>query len=223
MKRLTLLACLAAMLPLVPAASAQDDATGPGKVAVGIGAQFWAPKALDDFMDEPALWGADLLVRVRPVRYFGIDLRAGAVGAWASETYWYDGYRYDGDVTFTCVPLEFGAVLMLPLGDSLTLYGGGGGGYYTYDCDIEISPGHRHHRYRSWKIDESVDMENDFGWYALAGLEVRLCPHLSLYAEARYTSTEISISHPDDYDFPVEESDFDMSGVGARAGLMFDF
>ena len=71
--------------------------------------------------------------------------------------------------------------------------------------------------------DESVDMENDFGWYALAGLEVRLCPHLSLYAEARYTSTEISISHPDDYDFPVEESDFDMSGVGARAGLMFDF
>lgn len=224
MKRLTLLACLAALLPLGPAASAQDGDTAPGKVAIGIGAQFWAPKALDDFMDESALWGADLLVRIRPVRYFGIDLRVGAVGAWASESYWYDGYRYISDVAFTCVPLELGAVLMLPLGDSLTLYGGGGGGYYTYDCDMEIGHGrHHHHYYRSWEIDERVDMDSDFGWYALGGLEVRLCPHLSLYAEVRYTSTETSISHPEDYDFPEEESDFDMSGVGARAGLLFDF
>ena len=87
-------------------------ATGPGMVAVGIGAQFWAPKALDDFMDEFALWGADLLVRVRPVRYFGIDLRVGAVGAWASESYWYDGYEgsFDPDmpetITLDCFPSQ---------------------------------------------------------------------------------------------------------------------
>lgn len=221
MKRLTLLACLAAVLQLVTAAAAQDGATDPVVVAVGIGAQFWSPKALDDFMDEAALWGGDLLVRVRPVRYFGIDLRAGVVGAWASKTYCYDNYRFDCDVDFTCVPLELGAVLMLPLGDSLTLYGGGGGGYYTYDCDMEISLGHRH--YSSWEIDERVDLDNDFGWYALGGLEVCLCPHLSLYAEVRYTSTETAISHPGHYLFPEGANDFDMSGVGARAGLLFDF
>ena len=220
MKKLTVLACLAAMLALVPASMAQERTHSVFNI--GLGAQFWSPKELDDFLDKDNMWGGNLLIRIRPVQYFGIDLRAGASAAWTSDTYhYYDGESVDEDVTLGCVPLELGAVLMLPLGDTLTLYGGGGGGYYTYDCDLDISQGHRQHR--SWKIDESVDMDNDFGWYALGGLEVRLCPHLSLYAEVRYTSTETSISHPEDYDFPEEKSDFDMSGVGARAGLIFDF
>lgn len=219
MQKLTALACLAAMLALVPASMAQERTHSVFNV--GLGAQFWSPKELDDFMDEDAMWGGNLIIRIRPVQYFGIDLRAGASSAWSSETYRYYGETMDEDLTLGCVPLELGGVLMLPLGDTLTLYGGGGVGYYYYRCKWEVSYNVHHHR--NWDIDEDVDMEDDVGWYALAGATIRLCPHLSIFLEGRYTGTETSLSHPEDYDVSDEENSFDMSGVGIQAGLMFDF
>lgn len=225
MKNWKTFACALALLAAVPAAMAQEE--GDWSVFnLGIGAQYWHGKDLGEFKGD-GMFGGNLTIRIRPVKYLGIDLRVGGEAAWISETYGEGDYKYDEDVVLMCAPAEAGLVLMLPVGDVLTLYGGGGAGYYYYDLDYDLDEHHKHRSYRrhrsGWSYSEDIDMEDDFGWYAVAGLNIQLCRHLSLFAEARYTSTKTSFKHPGDYDVEDEENEFDMSGVGAHAGFMFDF
>lgn len=208
MKKMKLLACLLA-LSTVAAASAF---AAPG-FSLGLGVQYWDAEDAD-LLDEDGMWGGSVLMRVRPCDYLGIDFRLGGLGIWDSSKWREGGTKYEVDSTFLCCPFEIGLVGMLPLSDVLTLYGGPGVGYYYYDIDIEKSSKHHHHYHSDWT--EHIRLEDDFGWFAVAGLNVKLAPCLSLFGEVRYTETETSMKDNKNWKF-------DASGVGGQVGIMFDF
>ncbi len=216
MKSAKLIACLLALLAAAPAVRADD---GYAVFNLGLGAQYWDAKDIDstwDF-DSDGMWGGNIIIRIRPVKYLGIDLRGGGIVNWDGESYkGSDGRRYHEDETFTCVPLEVGLVAMLPLGDVVTLYGGPGAGYYYYNFNYSShSSRHGHHYHK--EFDEDIKLKHDFGWYALGGLNIQLCPHFSLFGEVRYTDTETEFKD-------IEDSPkIDCSGIGFQAGMMFDF
>lgn len=211
MKFTRLTACI---LAIAAATSAMPElAHGSSTFNLGVGFQYWDAKAADKF-DEDGMGGVNVIARLQPAEFYGIDFRFGASGVWDSDTYHVDGQKYKTDATFTCYPVEAGLVLTLPLGDSITLYAGPGVGYYYYDIDIEKSHKHGHH-YHSDKT-KHIKVDDDFGWYALGGLSVRLATHLSLFGEVRYTDTETCLKDDDSVKF-------DCRGVGVQAGLMFDF
>ncbi len=212
MKYWKLTACMLALTVATAAMPALGQDTHP-VFSLGIGAQYWEPKDIDE-LDEDGFWGANLIARIQPSKYFGIDIRLGGSGVWDGDTYYVDGRKYETDVTFMCCPFEAGIVLMLPLGDVVTLYAGPGVGYYYYDIDIETTSKHGHHYHSEWS--DHIELEDDFGWYVVGGLKIQLAPHVSIFGEARYTDTKTSLK-----DFDSVE--FDCSGVGFQAGIMFDF
>jgi opacity protein-like surface antigen len=212
MKYSKLTACLLALTIVTGVIPAFGQNTHPA-FSLGIGAQYWEPKDIDD-LDEDGFWGANLIARFQPSAYFGIDLRAGGSGVWDGETYYVGGTKYETDVTFMCCPFEAGVVFMLPLGDVVTLYAGPGVGYYYYDIDIETSSKHHHHYHSEWS--EHIELEDDFGWYAVGGLKIQLASCFSIFGEVRYTDTKTSLKH-------FDSAEFDCSGIGFQGGIMFDF
>lgn len=213
MKTRKILACLLALVTVAGAATAL--ASDYSTFNFGFGGQYWLAKDIDDF-DTDGLWGGNLIFRIRPIKYLGIDIRTGFSGNGEGESYRYGGRRYESDITFECVPVEAGLLLMLPVGDVVTLYGGPGAGYYWYNINInEHSTRHGHH-YRK-EYDKDIDLEDDFGWYALAGVNFQLCPHFSIFGEARYTDTDTKLEDVDDAE------KIDCSGVAFQIGFMFDF
>ena len=209
MKSWKLMACALAFAAASTAAIAQTSSP----FGLGIGVQYWDAKDVDT-LDKDGLFGGNLIFRIRPVDYLGFDVRVGGSGVWEGKSYRVDGVKYERDVTFYCVPVELGLVLMIPLADFATIYGGPGVGYYYYDIDIETSSKHHHH-YHSERT-EHVKLDDDFGWYAVAGLQLHLSSNFALFGEARYTDTETSLRHSDG-------PDFDCSGFGVQAGFMIDF
>ena len=205
-KTTKIIACLLALLFLAGTAVAQ-------KISLGLGAQYWNGKDLDYF-DGNGMWGANFIARFAPLQYLGIDLRTGAMGVWDGESYRFEGEKYETDVVFTCLPFEAGLVLMLPLSDKVTFYGGPGIGYYYYDLDIKTSSKHHHH-YHS-EHTEHIKLEDDVGWYAVAGMTIKISRHFSIFGEGRYTDSETSVKHH-------KSEKIDCSGVGGQVGVMFDF
>ena len=213
MKTRKLLACLLALVTVAGAATAM--ASDYAVFNLGIGGQYWDAKDIDDF-DTDGMWGGNIIFRIRPIEYLGIDIRGGFSGNSDGESYRVDGRRYESDVTFECVPLEIGLVGMLPVGNVVTIYGGPGVGYYWYNLNLhEHSTRHGHH-YRK-EYNEDIDLEDDFGWYALAGVNFQICRHFSLFGEVRYTDTDTKVEDVDNAE------KIDCSGIGFQIGAMFDF
>lgn len=211
MNKAKLATCLLAAAALAGATTAFGGNTST--FSMGLGVQYWDTKELDTF-DEDGFWGANIIARVMPSDIVGLELRFGGSGVWKDKTYYYNGKKYETDATFTCCPIEAGVVLMLPIDKTFSLYGGAGVGYYIYDIDIKTSSKHGHHYHSEW--DRHISVDNDFGWYGVAGLKINLGSPVSLFAEARYTDTETNIKHE-------EDRKFDCRGVGVQAGVMFDF
>lgn len=208
MKKTKLLVCLLALTTI--AAGALAEHTG---FSLGLGVQYWDAKDAD-LLDEDGLAGGGLILRYCPVEYAGIDLRVGGAGVWDGKKWREDGVKYEADATFYCVPVEAGLILKIPLGDALTLYGGPGVGYYYYDIDVELHSRKGHHYHSEYS--EHIKLEDDFGWYAVAGLTINLAPNVAIFGEGRYTDSETKLKHSDG-------GEFDASGFGAMAGLMFNF
>jgi opacity protein-like surface antigen len=199
-------ACLLVLLFIAGTAVAQT-------FSLGVGAQYWNGRDLDEF-DGNGMWGGNLILRFSPVKYLGIDLRAGASGVWDGESYRIDGQKYKTDVIFSCLPFEAGLLLLLPVNDRVTFYGGPGVGYYHYDLDIKTSSKHNHH-YHSEHTDH-IKLEDDVGWYAVAGMTIKVSHHFSVFGEARYTASETKLKHD-------KSAKIDCSGAGGQVGIMFDF
>lgn len=210
---LTLLTLLLAAPALPASAQAQDKEFSA--FSLGLGLQYWHARNMD-ILDKDGMGGANLFARFRPAKHLGFDLRVGCSGVWDGDKYRSGDTHYETDVVFLCVPVEVGVLGLLPLGDSLTLYAGPGVGYYWYDIDIKTtSRTHRHHTYHT-EWSEHVKLKDDIGWYAVAGLDFRLMPWLSLFAEARYTDSETNVKHE-------KSAKIDCSGVGGQIGLLFNF
>ena len=206
---LSLLLLAAVALP----AFAQEAEPAP-VFSLGMGLQYWHADDMD-ILDKDGMGGANLIARYRPIPYLGFDFRVGCSGVWDGDKFrGANGRRYETDVTFLCVPVELGVLGMLPVGKSVTLYAGPGVGYYWYDIDVKTTSKHHHHYHTEW--NEHVKLDDDFGWYAVAGADWRIVPCLSLFAEARYTGTETNIRHD-------KSAEIDCRGFGGQIGVFFDF
>ncbi|MGD9872646.1 MAG: outer membrane beta-barrel protein [Kiritimatiellia bacterium] len=99
------------------------------------------------------------------------------------------------------IPVEAGLAIDFPLGEQVTLFAGGGGGYY-------ISPEY-----------DDVDMDDEVGYYGVAGVEIMLSEYIALFAEAKYTAVEFDGAEVEDLDIEFDD-DAEMKGLGVNAGVM---
>jgi len=114
------------------------------------------------------------------------------------------------------IPVEGDLVLQLPLGEKAgCLYGGGGGGYYVlpeYDLVEYDGPGGTH----------KYDLDDTFGFFAVAGLQLNLGDNAALFAEVQYRVVEVEGAEVDGEE--VEFSDnwvVEFTGLTGSAGLLF--
>ncbi len=106
-------------------------------------------------------------------------------------------------------PLEFGLLYSIPAGENMEPYIGVGGGYYLMDGDVK---------------GYDADVDDEFGFYLSAGLEVILSRSKAQYGQ---TTTKLFLEamyrFVDVNDMKVSGSgldDADLSGLGAQAGLL---
>jgi opacity protein-like surface antigen len=96
-------------------------------------------------------------------------------------------------------PFEAALSLALPVGP-LRPYVGAGGGYYRFEPDIG-------------------DSEDEYGWFAMVGVEAELAAPLSVFAEARWLSLEATIDDVVD-DVKSVDRDYNADGLGFNVGAM---
>lgn len=118
------------------------------------------------------------------------------------------------DVTLEVTPLELGLTMNISSESGAHVYIGGGGGYYMLESDLELADG--------TKVESDVD--DEWGWYALAGLEIPFSDNLSLVGEAIYRQVEGTVKEDDpDFDNITDDVSLDLSGFGANVGVVFKF
>lgn len=102
-------------------------------------------------------------------------------------------FRFD-DADLNVIPLEVGALVGLGV-----LYGEIGGGYYIMDADY--------------------DVQNNWGWYALAGVTLGKGAK-GLFGELKWTSLTSDIDNVD-VDLGDVPNSIDAGGVGVNVGISF--
>lgn len=113
------------------------------------------------------------------------------------------------EATLEVIPVEAALLVKLPLDQNFNAYVGGGGGYYFADAEFKAPGG-----------TADVDIDDEFGFFALGGVEIMLSDTLSIFGEAKYTWVEFEEAEFEDAEFEI---DLDMTGFGANAGLLFKF
>lgn len=103
-------------------------------------------------------------------------------------------FEFENGDTLEVIPAEVGLVFHVPMGDQLRLYAGGGAGYYFMDMD-------------------DADVDDEVGFYAVAGIEITVAEGIGLFAEAKHTWLEIE--KVDDLD-----ADIKLDGIGANVGAI---
>ena len=154
-------------------------------------------------------------------RPFELDLRLSGFGASDSrDITTEEGQRFENDVTIVSMPLEANLLVNLPLGGNLSLYGGPGLGYYLFD-------GQSNSHLNGEETVYDIEVDDEFGCYALAGLRFRFSSHLAAFVEGKYTWIETSIEKATDVrrDIGIDwvEQELDFSGLAVNAGLLFTF
>jgi len=115
----------------------------------------------------------------------------------------------DGTDEESLIPLEAGLVIEFPIAEQLTLYAGGGAGYFI-SPEYEVDDG------MGGEVD--VDLDDEVGYYAVAGAELKLNESVAIFAEAKYTAVEFDGAEVEGIDVDFEDSE--MKGLGVNAGLM---
>ncbi len=107
-----------------------------------------------------------------------------------------------GDLDLEAIPVDVGLEFGGELSDSISLYVGGGVSYYFL------------------KLDGVGDVDDEIGWYASAGLDIRLSERVSLFGEALWRGIEGTVED-DDLDEITGDVDLDLSGFCFHVGLLF--
>jgi hypothetical protein len=170
-------------------------ALGTGAVwanGVGVLSSYWTPADADGGFG----WGGKLQVDFG--KYVGLELRG---------TYFADMSEDLGPVNLDLevIPIEADLIGKIPLGSVVRLYAGGGGGYYMLDVKLDHG--------------DSLDVDDELGWFAVAGIELAPVENLALFAEFKYTGIKGTVKN-DDIDNIVSGTDLDLSGPGANVGVM---
>ena len=164
---------------------------------LGIFGSYWDSKDAGD------TYGGGALLRLPVNPTTSQDIR----GSYFEFTERFEGMRTDWEI----IPVEAALLIHLVTNPGFTLYAGGGGGYYFADATIRGVDG-----------NDRMDIDNEFGYFALAGLRLRLSPNMSLFAEAQYRWIDFDQAkfRGDDEKFDI---DLKMDGFGANAGLLLRF
>ena len=222
-KFLSLLAALLLSAPLLPAAQPDDPAPKAPLSRFSLGAflSYWNASDLDD-LDLDGAFGGGLVGQFRLARLLALELRLSGFAAGSDDDVFVPGEGwYDTDTTLVAAPLEAGLVAFLPLGDKLSLYGGPGAGYYFFDGEIRSEQG-------PIDITCDLDLDDEPGFYLLAGARAQLARNAALFCEAKYTWVETSLSLdrllPDSLPaLDLDDEDIDFSGLSLQAGMLFTF
>lgn len=120
------------------------------------------------------------------------------------------------DSELEVIPVEAALSFRTNIADTFAVYVGGGAGYYFVDG--EMSDG-------GTTLD--VDIDDEIGFFAQAGIEIGLGANLSLIGEVQYVWLEFDKAELSSSDAPGEKLDIDvdlkMDGLRANAGLLFRF
>ena len=216
--------CCAVWLGLAALAPARagtpPPAVPPEPFSLGAFASYWELSGLDG-LDVAGAPGGGIVGHFRLPAPFAVELRLSGYAARDSRTIVAaDGAAIDNRVTIVAMPLEMNVLVEWPLGEVLRLYGGPGAGFYLFDGQ---SNNHRDGKETVYDIE----VDDEFGAYALAGLRAQLFPRLAVFVEARYAWIETSVEKATDVrtdigiDWVAQTLDF--SGFAANAGLLFTF
>jgi len=158
---------------------------------LGVFGSYW------DTKDADSGWGAGAKFQLEVIPNICVEARG---------TYFPDFGKSSGDdPKLNVIPAEADAIIKFPISDMLVPYVGGGAGYYMFDIDNNDSA-----------VDISVD--DEFGFFALAGVEVGLSKQVSLFAEGKYTWLDVTAKASGGG--MSESEDASMNGFGGNAGLM---
>ena len=105
------------------------------------------------------------------------------------------------DIDLEVIPIEAGVTVNI-LGSEAPykIYVGGGVGYYMLDTD-------------------AGDLDDEAGWYGLAGIQVPLGESVSVFAEGVWRQIE-GTAEGDDIDELVEDVDIALDGLGGNVGII---
>ncbi len=108
------------------------------------------------------------------------------------------------DSSASMVPVEGLALLQLPLGERLRLYGGVGVGYYMFDVD-------------------TAELEDAVGYFPVGGIEFAL-QRFKVFGEVRWLLLSPDVDAAgEELEGLTEGDSADVDGVGANVGIGFDF
>jgi opacity protein-like surface antigen len=107
------------------------------------------------------------------------------------------------DFEVKAIPLEAGLVFKFAPGERFTPYIGGGAGYYLLDTN-------------------RGDIDDETGWYAVAGADIKTERGIGFMAEAIYRSMEATVRDDDPTDI-IDRVNIDLGGFGVNAGLVWSF
>jgi hypothetical protein len=155
--------------------------------ALGADLGFFGSYLDSDDLQEAIGGGAKLKFNL--AEFFALDVRG--------------SYLEFDDTDITVIPVEALALLQLPLGDTLNLYGGVGVGYYFFDAD-------------------NVDLEDSVGYFPVAGLEVAL-GEVKLFGEIRWLALSPDADAAgDELDEIFDSGEADADGIGINVGIALD-
>ncbi len=162
-----------------------------------------------DTQDLDNTWGVGGLLRTDLDRNLQMDIR----GSYFKFTRAAGGVKSMAEV----IPLEVGLMWKFPLDHQFTLYAGGGGGYYLADGNF---------KYRGNTVD--VDLEDEFGYFALGGAEVKIGKSLRFFGEAKRTWLKFEKAEYMAADRPgnnamLFDGDLKMNGLAINLGLLLRF
>lgn len=161
---------------------------------IGIFGTYWDA----DDTDDPAV-GGGVKLKAPLMPNFCLELR----GSYLVD---FDDLSDEESV----IPLEAGLAVEFPLAEQLSLYAGGGAGYYIVpEFEVEAP--------EMGSVD--MDLDDEIGYYAVAGAELKISEYTSIFAEAKYTMVEFDGVKIEDEDFDLDD-EFEMKGLGVNAGLL---
>lgn len=203
-------------------AQAQDVAPPPEPSHFHLGADvfYWDLSRLDGINLHQA-GGGGIVGHFRLHDYYALELRlSGFAASETREIETEDGRHVKNDVTIVAMPLEADAVVRFPIGDRLCAYGGPGIGYYLFDGQSNSDLG-------TEKIVYDIEVDDEGGWYLLAGLRAKISRNFDLFVEGRYTwiktSIEKAVEVRNDIGIDWVAQELDFSGFAVAVGMIFSF
>ena len=158
---------------------------------LGVFGSYWDTKDADDG------YGGGAKLQIDVMENICIEARGSYYPEFGSDS--------DDEIKVDIIPIEADAIIKFPISDLLTPFVGGGVGYYMFEVDNDVEG-----------VDVSID--DEFGFFALAGVEIGLSEQVSLFVEGKYTWLDITADVSGGGESESEDGTLD--GFGGNAGLM---